>query len=78
MILHRNEKELIRVLFKEGTPLSVHELAELSGMSWVTAKKYLKHIEALSIIVSQKRDKRTKYSINRQLVKRLFERKHED
>jgi hypothetical protein len=47
-------------------------------MSWVTAKKYLKHIEKLSVIVTSRREKRVKYALNRALLKKLFERKHED
>ena len=53
-ILHRSESEIIRILFREGRPLSIHEIASLTGMSWVTAKKYLAMCRQKGIIETEK------------------------
>lgn len=38
--LNRIEKEIVRVLLKENRPLTINEISKISGISWVTIKKY--------------------------------------
>lgn len=73
MILHRSEKEIIRVLFRESRPLPISEVAGCSGMSWITAKKYLSRLQKRSII----RQKSGKFYIDGELLKALHRRKDE-
>ncbi len=49
-ILHRTEKEIIRVLFRQARPMSIHEISLTTGMSWITAKKYLLIMKKKKII----------------------------
>lgn len=77
-ILHRNEKELIRVLHKEGVPMTVHEAADYSGMSWLTAKKYLRAMKGRGITTEVKEDKRTKFAISQDLIDALQERSRDE
>ena len=39
--LNRIEKEIIRVLMKENRPLTINEVSKISGISWITVKKYI-------------------------------------
>lgn len=72
-ILHRNEKELVRALFKCSQPVTVNELSEETGMSWVTVKKYLiKLIERRVVEPSRAR----KFELSRELLEILYKRKH--
>ncbi|MBW2975085.1 DUF977 family protein [Candidatus Woesearchaeota archaeon] len=38
--LNRIEKEILRILIKENRPLTINELSKLTGISWITIKKY--------------------------------------
>ncbi len=38
--LNRIEKEILRVVLKENRPLSANEISKISGISWITVKKY--------------------------------------
>ena len=42
--MHRNEREILLILFRENRPLTIYEISDQSGMSWVTAKKYLRDL----------------------------------
>lgn len=37
---NRIEREILRVLIKENKPLTLNEISKLTGISWVTVKKY--------------------------------------
>lgn len=74
-ILHRNEKEILRVTYREGRPLTAHEMAVLTGMSWVTAKKYLANLMDGGLMQKQKGDGHPRFIISKELIKRLYERK---
>ena len=39
--LNRIEKEISRILLKEGRPMTINEVSKLTGISWVTVKKYV-------------------------------------
>jgi len=74
--LHRNEKELIRILFKEGRPLTIYELSDLSDISWITVKKYLKMLVEKKVIeVIGKPRKR--FVLKKDLINALIEMKRE-
>ena len=74
-ILHRSEKEIIRILFHEARPVSIHELASLSGMSWVTARKYLDSCLEMNIIIKQSTEKNSTYILSKTLLRTLYNRK---
>lgn len=77
MGLHRNEKEILRVLFKEGRALTLQEIAIDAGMSWLTVKKYIKVMEDRKLVSKTKDSKRTKYQIKPALLEALTRRKDE-
>jgi response regulator of citrate/malate metabolism len=39
--LNRIEREIIRVILQEKTPMTINEISKKSGISWVTVKKYI-------------------------------------
>ncbi|MGM5488758.1 MAG: hypothetical protein ACQESG_07445 [Nanobdellota archaeon] len=73
-LLHRNEKEIIRTIFREGRPLSISEISMRSGMSWVTAKKYLERCLGRRLIAEQVQHKQARYIIEPKLIQALLER----
>ena len=44
-IFNKIEREILRVLFNERRFLTIRELAEKTGISWATAKKYILELE---------------------------------
>jgi len=42
--------EIIRTLHQKGGAMSAHEIAETTGFSYITVRKYLKELENLAII----------------------------
>jgi len=69
--MHRNEREILRILFKESRPLTVYELSDQSGMSWVTVKKYLSLLLRKNLAILSKDNKR--YEISSGLIEALVE-----
>ena len=39
--LNRIEKEITRILIKEHKPLTIHQISKLTGISWITVRKYI-------------------------------------
>jgi len=74
-ILHRNEKEIIRVLIKEARSLTPNEIADYTGMSWLTAKKYLIECEKKSLVAKDINDKRERFIVEPKLLQALFKRR---
>ena len=85
-ILHRNERELIRILYRENRPMSIKEVSVMAGMSWITAKKYLYSIHEKNIVeeylssgslVKKDNDnsKRKRFVMKRDLLRELSLRK---
>lgn len=74
-LLHRNEKEIIRILFRENRPLTIREMSIMAGMSWITAKKYLHSVRSKNLVSEHRAEKRPKYMLSRELLKALHERK---
>lgn len=72
-ILHRNEKEIIRILFMQDRPLSVNEINKRSGMSWLTAKKYLGSCIVRGIVTNHSKNT---YRLHKDLIRKLRERKY--
>ncbi|MFO7710404.1 MAG: hypothetical protein R6V53_01425 [Candidatus Woesearchaeota archaeon] len=73
-ILHRNEKEILRTLFREGRPLSISEISSYSCMSWVTVKKYLNRCISRKIVAEEKQNKRPRYVLDPELITALLQR----
>ncbi len=40
-ILSRLEREIIITLISERRPLSLHKISKISGIAWVTVRKYM-------------------------------------
>ena len=38
--LNRIEREIVRFLIKENRPLTINGLSKISGISWITIRKY--------------------------------------
>ena len=49
--LNKQEKLILQTLYRARRFMSIKEIAEKAGMSWVTAKKYLKSLEDKKWIV---------------------------
>ena len=49
-IFNKHEKEILLVLFKERRPMSIREIAEESGTSWVTARKWLRALKKKELV----------------------------
>ncbi|MFP4112457.1 MAG: hypothetical protein ACLFUO_05650 [Candidatus Woesearchaeota archaeon] len=77
-ILHRTEKELIRILFRERRPLTIREIAMISDMSWITARKYLNSLIKNNICETIVEEKRPKFRLNPDLICELLRRKQEN
>lgn len=74
-VLHRNEKEILRVLFKEARPLSTNEISAKSDMSWATGKKYTHSCQKKGLVKLIKKGRKNVYKLNPELLKVLQERK---
>jgi len=70
MILHRNEKELVRILFRESRAMAVQSIAKYAGMSWVTARKYLDELCKKAVAVKHG----SRYMLNAEVLKALARR----
>lgn len=42
--LNSKEREIVRILHKQGGSMSANEIAEKTGLSYVTVSKYLKKL----------------------------------
>ena len=76
-VLHRNERELLRIFFREKRPLTIREISIFSGMSWVTDKKYLNLMLQKDLLQDIRIEKRIKYKISDNLIWALSRRKKE-
>jgi DNA-binding transcriptional ArsR family regulator len=74
MSLHRNEREIIRTVYGQGRPVSIHEVARISGMSWITAKKYLRSVEKKGIIKTIESGRSRLYDIDPLVLEALWGR----
>ncbi len=52
--LNRIEKEIVRVMIKEDRFLSINEVSKLTGISWITVKKYIPKLTKKGIIEYEK------------------------
>lgn len=43
-LLNAKEREILRVLHKKGGSMTPHEIAQETGFSYITVKKYLKRL----------------------------------
>ena len=68
------EREIIRVLYRERRPLSFNELAEMADLSWATTKKYVKKLkqEGIVKVYYLPKMKNPKAEFNYELVSRIF------
>jgi len=49
-ILNAKEREIIRIIHKKGGAMSPNEIAEETGLSYVTVQKYLKKLSEKGVI----------------------------
>jgi len=49
--LNAKEREIIRILHKKGGALTGHQIAEDTGFSYVTVRKYLKELVKRGVIL---------------------------
>jgi len=54
--LNRIEKEIVRVLLKEGRPMTINQISKISGISWVTIKKYIPILKEKGVISENKEE----------------------
>ena len=47
---NKHERDILALLYKERRPLSVKEIAETLGISWVTAKKWAKALHEKKLV----------------------------
>ncbi len=57
------EKEIIRTLYKESIPITVNELSQKTGISWVTTKKYVEKLKTKGIVKTYTLPSMKKYKI---------------
>ena len=57
--LNRIEKEILRVLIKENRPLMINEISKITGISWVTVKKYMPILKEKGVIDEIKETKKS-------------------
>ncbi|MBI5002132.1 winged helix-turn-helix domain-containing protein [Candidatus Woesearchaeota archaeon] len=50
-LLNSKEREIIRMLHKEGGYMTAHEISAKTGLSYVTVKKYLKNLHDKGVIL---------------------------
>lgn len=74
-ILHRNEKEIVRVLIKEPRALTPNEVADYSGMSWMTARKYLTSCSKKKLVKKEMHNDRERFRIHPDLLEALAKRR---
>jgi len=55
--INRIEKEIIRVIIKENRPLTMNQISNISGISWVTVKKYMPKLIEKGVIDELKKKK---------------------
>jgi DNA-binding IclR family transcriptional regulator len=48
---HKQERAILRALYRERRPMSIREIAEKAEMSWITARKYLKRLIKRKIVL---------------------------
>ena len=48
--LNRIEREIVRVLLKSDHPLTINEISNITGISWVTVKKYIPKLKNKGVI----------------------------
>mgnify|MGYP006282197473 CR=1 FL=1 len=51
------ERTILGVLGRGGRPLTTRQVAQFSGMSWLTAKKYLNELNSRGRVEREKRGK---------------------
>jgi len=44
-LLHKTEKAILSLLDKTGMPLTTNEIADMLGISYMTAKKYISELK---------------------------------
>jgi len=49
--LNAKEREIIRILHKKGGALTAHQIAEYTGFSYVTVRKYLNELVKKRVII---------------------------
>jgi uncharacterized membrane protein len=49
-VLSTQEREIIRIIHKKGGAMSPNEIAEETGLSYVTVRKYLKRLLEKGVI----------------------------
>ena len=59
----RIEKEIIITLIRNNRPLTINEISKLSGISWITIKKYIPGLKELKVIENLKQS--SKISLSR-------------
>lgn len=57
--LNRIEKEIIRTILKEGRVLTINEISKISGISWITVKKYMAILKEKGVIYEVKEKKKS-------------------
>jgi len=49
--LNAKMREIVRILHKKGGSLTAHQIAEETGFSYVTVRKYLKELVKTEVIL---------------------------
>jgi len=68
------DKEIIRTLYVEGIPLTISEVSQKTGISWITVKKHAKHLEKKGIIdmITTKTRKTPKLALDFNILQKLI------
>ena len=70
---NKNERAIMALLFKERRPLSIREISEKTGLSWVTVKKWEKELENKGFLVKgQATQVREKKELNYEKVSNIL------
>ena len=56
--LNRIEKEIIRIVLKENRPLSINSISKITGISWITVRKYIPLLLKKGVIDEIKEEKK--------------------
>lgn len=75
-ILNMIEKEMIRVVIRENRPLTINEISTISGISWITVKKYSSILVKKNVFNEINILKIPKYGLNSSLIEIIAERKN--
>jgi len=51
--LNIKEKEILRILHKEGGFMTAHEISQKTGISYVTIRKYIKKMIKEGILIEE-------------------------